>query len=204
MPFDKRKYLEAQYQLFEYFALKDQRDYYRYKVKQNRLAAAQVNRIRAFFAFLAGMASALVGLIVATSFTSGPMCATATPTPENGCTALNWFVSGLLIVAVIAPAIGAAFTTLADLYQWDRLITIYDSALENIEVADALSPDAQMEQDDYELALRAYAQGTLSVMNDESAQWGQLIRTPQPLEKFIEEAKQKTSQPPPTPPDDGQ
>jgi len=51
-----------------------------------------------------------------------------------------------------------------------------------------------MPDDIYALALQAFAQGTLSVMNDEQAQWGQLIRTPQSLEKFIEEAKRRSAQ----------
>jgi hypothetical protein len=91
----------------------------------------------------------------------------------------------LLVVAVVAPALGAAFTTLADLYQWDRLITVYDVALENLEVADAQSPLPAMDDLVFRAALRAYTEGTLSVMRDETAQWGQLIKTPASLEAFI-------------------
>jgi hypothetical protein len=71
---------------------------------------------------------------------------------------------------VVAPAIGAAFTTLADLFQWDRLVDVYNAARDNINVADALSPDAEMPDDVYKIALQAFAQGTLSVMTDEQAQ----------------------------------
>jgi hypothetical protein len=76
---------------------------------------------------------------------------------------------------------------LADLYQWDRLVTVYSAALENIEVADARSPDPEMDDLSYRAALNAYMDGTLSVMRDESAQWGQLIRTPAQIEKFLQD-----------------
>jgi hypothetical protein len=192
MPVNERKYNEALNVLFEYFALKDQRDYYIHKVKQNRNAAAQVNRIRALFSFLAGVSSALAGLIVVTSLPADMNCSTA---PDvNSCNLNLFIVSALVIVSVVAPAIGAAFTTLADLFQWDRQVDVYNAALNNINKADALSPLAEMPDDIYKLSLQAFAQGTLSVMNDEQAQWGQLIRTPQSLEKFIEDSKRRSDQ----------
>jgi hypothetical protein len=192
MPVNERKYNEALNVLFEYFALKDQRDYYIHKVKQNRDAAAQVNRIRAFFSFLAGMSSALAGLIVVTALPSDMNCSTA---PDvNSCNVNLFFVSALVIISVVAPAIGAAFTTLADLFQWDRQVDVYIAALNNINKADALSPLDEMPDDIYKISLQAFAQGTLSVMNDEQAQWGQLIRTPQSLEKFIEDSKRRSDQ----------
>jgi hypothetical protein len=118
--------------------------------------------------------------------------AAAAPTPD--CSTPNTLVPFLLVVAVVAPALGGAFTTLADLYQWDRLITIYDTAVENLEVADAQSPMDIMKEDiDYRAALRAYAEGTLNVMRDETAQWGQLIKTPAALEKFIAEEQAKAA-----------
>jgi len=189
---NERKYHEALNVLFEYFALKDQRDFYIHRVKQNRAAASQVNRIRAFFSFLAGMSSALAGLIVVTSFPQGMDCLVAVDV--NACNLSLFIVSALVVVSVVAPAIGAAFTTLSDLFQWDRQVDLYNAALNNINKADALSPLPEMPDDIYALALQAFAQGTLSVMNDEQAQWGQLIRTPQSLEKFIEEAKRRSAQ----------
>jgi hypothetical protein len=214
MPPLERKHTEALYALFKDAALEDQRRYYQRAVKRNRNAAAQVNRLRALFALLTGLSSALAGLIVAYSVAGGGIetCnptvlraiaadapaveATQTPeeeaaiaagtgTPEPSCTAINTVVPLLLVVAVVAPALGAAFTTLADLYQWDRLITVYDVALENLEVADAQSPVPSMDDLVYRAALRAYTEGTLSVMRDETAQWGQLIKTPESLDAFV-------------------
>lgn len=192
MPVNERKYNEALNVLFEYFALKDQRDFYIHKVRQNRDAASQVNRIRALFSFLAGVSAALAGLLVVTSLPSNMDCSTVTDV--NGCNVTLFVVSALVIVSVVAPAIGAAFTTLADLFQWDRQVDIYNSALNNINKADALSPLAEMPDDIYKLSLQAFALGTLTVMTDEQAQWGQLIRTPQSLDKFIEDAKRKSDQ----------
>jgi hypothetical protein len=212
--------MESLYELFSEAALEDQRRYYQRTVVRSRQSAAQVNRLRALFALLTGLASALAGLIVAYAVSSntletckaialGTIAAPAiveqvTPspqeeeaiasgvgTPQPDCAAINVVVPLLLVVAVVAPALGAAFTTLADLYQWDRLITVYDVALENLEVADAQSPLSAMDDVVYRAALRAYTEGTLSVMRDETAQWGQLIKTPETLEQFIaqEEAR---------------
>ncbi len=216
MPPLERKHTEALYALFKDAALEDQRRYYQRAVKRNRNAASQVNRLRALFALLTGLASALAGLIVAQSAAMGGIEAcnptvlraiaagapaveiqtTLTPEEEAAiqsgqgapipdCTAINTVVPLLLVVAVVAPALGAAFTTLADLYQWDRLITVYDVALENLEVADAQSPVPSMDDLVYRAALRAYTEGTLSVMRDETAQWGQLIKTPESLDAFV-------------------
>lgn len=216
MPPLERKHTEALYALFKDAALDDQRRYYQRAVKRNRAAAAQVNRLRAVFALLTGLASALAGVIVAYSVAGGGIetCnptvlraiaagapaieEQAAPTPEEqaaiasgvgapepNCFAVNVVVPMLLVIAVAAPALGGAFTTLADLYQWDRLITVYDVALENLEVADAQSPVPSMDDLVYRAALRAYTEGTLSVMRDETAQWGQLIKTPESLDAFV-------------------
>ena len=87
---------------------------------------------------------------------------------------------------MVAPAIGGAFTTLASLYQWDRSASVYESALENLEVADSQSPLDDMDTLTYRAALRAYVENTLQVMSDESAQWGQSVRVPAQLEQFPE------------------
>lgn len=233
-----RDHYKALHQLFQRFALEDQRKYYERTSARYRTAAAQVNTMRAFFSFLTGLASALAGVIVAAylvpgAFANEGLCArqdviatvqsagqtatgqepdaAATPDPEaiEGalnltpeeqqtvgqeaayCGALKVFVGFLMIVAVVAPALGAAATTLADLYQWDRMTSIYDAALENIEVADAQSPLDDMDDLTYRAALRALVEGTLTVMSDETAQWGQSVRTPAQLEKFVEEERAK-------------
>jgi hypothetical protein len=220
MPPLERKHNEALFALFKDAALEDQRRYYQRAVKRNRKAAAEVNRLRAIFALLTGLSSALAGLIVAYSVAGGGIetcnptalraiaavapAAEVTQTPEEeaaiasgqaapvpDCTAVNTVVPLLLVVAVVAPALGAAFTTLADLYQWDRLITVYDVALENLEVADAQSPVTSMDDLVYRAALRAYTEGTLSVMRDETAQWGQLIKTPESLDAFVAQEASK-------------
>ena len=180
MPTLTRSESEALYRLFNRFALEDQRSYYRSTISKARTAARQVNQLRAVFALLTGLSSALAGLIVATN--SGA---------DNPTTAA--IVVALLIVAVVAPIVGSTFGTLGDLYQWDRLVTVYEGALQNIEVADALSPDSEDTDGDYNAALRAFAEGTLSVMRDESAQWGQLIRPPRQIEEFLQAEARKAS-----------
>jgi len=188
--------LESRYELFNQFALDDQRNYYKSTLTKYRLSARQVNRLRALFAFLTGLSAAAAGFIVQSSFVTGARCnpvvsgdvGTAIPID---CGNLKIFVYIFMISAVVMPVLGQIFNTLADLYQWDRMITIYDSALENIEVADAQSPLFDMEDVVYAASVRAFTEGTLAVMSDETAQWGQSIRTPPQLERFVEEQRQR-------------
>lgn len=182
--------MKARTEMFDRFALKDQKKYYQASIKNSRLAAQQVNRYRALFALLTGLAAALAGLIVQSSFVDGTVCAGADP--ASYCGGLEGFVSFLAVAAVVLPALGGAFSTLADLYQWDKLIQIYETASYNLEDADALSPKDQMETDViYRASMRAFVEGTLQVMTDETSQWGQSIRRPQQLEDFIEEEQRK-------------
>src|SRR5690349_21212100 len=105
-----RQQAEALYQLFDKYALNDQRDYYRSTVDKCRKSAAQVNTYRATFALLTGLASALAGLIVQSN--SNPACATNAAVCNN-----QGLVFVLIIISVVAPVLGGAFSTLADLYQ---------------------------------------------------------------------------------------
>ena len=111
----------------------------------------------------------------------------------TNCGFIAGFVNFLMIMAVVAPAVSGAFTTLASLYQWDRTVSIYDGALENLEVADSQSPMDDMDDLTYKAALRAYVENTLRVMAEETAQWGQSVRTPPDLDEFVEEEKRKAA-----------
>lgn len=178
-----RQDLEARYRVFEHFALNDQRSFYKSASQRNRKAGQQVNVFRAMFSFLTGVSAAIVGLIVQGYFVPGTQCA-LDPTSAT-CTGLQ-FVAGILTLAAISfPAFGAFFSTLSDLYQWDRLIAIYDTSRENLQVADALSPLDEMPNNIYQTTLEGFAEATLMVMSDETAQWGQSIRTPESIEQFI-------------------
>ncbi len=192
---DERKYLETLYQIFDQFVLDDQRKYYMSNVDRNRTAASQVNRIRAGLALLTGLSSALAGLLIQSYIdgSSGQCTQTGLPLGAN-CGTLQVMVIICMAGAILMPAIGSAFNILSDLYQWDRLITMYDTALENIEVADAQSPDPEMDLDTYRLALRAFTEGTLGVMSDETAQWGQLIRPPVQIEDFLKQEQNRAEQ----------
>lgn len=203
MPLE-RKQMEALNTLFNTFALDDQRNYYQSTIAKFREAARQVNRIRAFLSFMTGLAAAAAGLIVQYSFDGSGQCLLGNQPPSTvvgiinsivgprtNCTVIQSLVVIFILLAVITPALAGAFNILADLYQWDRLISIYDTALENIELADARSPDPEMDDLTYFASLRAFTEGTLGVMYDETAQWGQMIRTPPELEHFIQEERQK-------------
>ena len=185
-----RKDYEARYALFNRFALNDQRNYYSRTIDKHRLADGQVNRIRATLALITTLSSALAGLLILNNFTAGQQCEVIT---AGYCANLQGFIAFLVILSVAMPALGGFFTSLADLYQWDRLISIYEAAIENIEVADARSPLEEMDDIDYLASLQAFSEGTLQVMSDETAQWGQSIRTPRAIEEFVKDALKKTN-----------
>jgi hypothetical protein len=114
-------------------------------------------------------------------------------TQGANCDFIQAVVNVLMILAVVTPAIGGAFTTLASLYQWDRQVSLYEGALENLEVVDSQSPLDDMDDLTYKAALRAYVENTLRVMAEETAQWGQSVRTPPELKKFVEEERRKAA-----------
>ncbi|MBZ0293447.1 MAG: hypothetical protein K8L99_12845 [Anaerolineae bacterium] len=188
-----RKDMEARYEMFDAFALNDQRNYYNAAMRKFHRSAAQVNRVRALAAFLTGLFAALSGYIVQTHFVTGAACAAGTTPMPDYCSSWSIFLGVFLALSVAMPAVGAFFNTLADLYQWDRQITIYDAARENVELADARSPLSEMDDLTYRASLRAFAEGTLLVMEDETTQWGQAIRTPPQLERYIAEEMVKAS-----------
>ncbi len=99
------------------------------------------------------------------------------------------------MVSIICPALGAGFNTLADLFQWSRLAETFEAAGDSMEKVNGQRPV------DYEgidaITLRAmmdrYASTTLAVMQDETNQWGQLIREPEDLEKYKKAAEDRAS-----------
>ena len=99
-----------------------------------------------------------------------------------------------IVLSIALPAAGAFFNSLVDLYQWDRLIGVYESAVENINVADALSPDEAQDDMAYLQSYSDYVKGTLQVMSDETAQWGQSIRAPRATEEFLKEAQARAAE----------
>jgi hypothetical protein len=185
--------LEARYVLFDKFAMADQRSYYKKTMEIFRASAQQVNRLRAGSAFLTGAAAAMAGLLVQIYFVDGASCGANALNPGDNCDTMRLAVSFLAGMAIVMPILGTIFGTLADLYQWDRLTTIYEAATENLEVADALSPRPRDKGVEYRAKLRAFAEGTLVVMEDETAQWGQAIRTPESLDRFIAEERARAA-----------
>jgi hypothetical protein len=188
-----RKELEVRYEMFDKFSLVDQRAYYLRTIEKHDDASSQVNRIRAMISLFTGISSAIAGLVVAVYFTSNGSCAQTVDILPEHCLYLGVLVDAAILLSVALPALGGFFGTLADLYQWDRQISIYKAAAESVEVADAHSPYDEMDDETYRASLIAYAQGTLQVMSDETAQWGQSIRTPKGLEAYVKEAREKAA-----------
>ena len=199
--------LEARYSMFQEAVLIDQRRYYRKTVEIYEKASKGVRFWRALMALIAGLASTFVSLIILNASSNGTMemcnvarlepflqqnielpTSVANPSEEVDCTAVNMYAPILIVIATVAPAIAAAFATLSDLYQWDRQSSIYKNAQRNLALPEALSPDDEMDDEVYRRSLEAYAEGALRVMRDETSQWGQSVKIPDALQKYIEKA----------------
>ena len=186
---------QARYRLFDQFALKDQKVYYERTIEKNRKAGAQVNQYRALFAFLTGLCAALAGLVAQSMLVDSATCGIGDA--PGYCNAVEGFAILLAIFAIVFPAFGTFFSTLSDLFQWDKLTSIYQASLDNLEVADSLSPSENIPPEDfpiYKASVYAFAEGALNVMRDETAQWGQAVRTPAQLEEFIAKEREKAAQ----------
>lgn len=175
------------YELFDKFAVKDQESYYQYKIKQSEKSAEEVNFIRASLALVTGFASAIAGAI-AQAYIVGD-CGLS----PFYCSVAEGAVIFFIIISILLPAIGGLFSSLSDLYQWERLSTIYDAAERNLLVADSMSPHREDKLDTYIASLYAYVKGTLQVMSDETSQWGQAIREPEGIQTFIDDAKERAA-----------
>lgn len=191
--------LRARYNLFKQFAYDDQRQFYESAITHARTAGAQVNRLRALFALTTGFASALAGLIVQVSLGRDMNCALGKPMesvaalPASNCGTIQIVANILLALAVIAPAFAGALNILSDLFQWDRLTSIYSAAFENMEVAYAYTPEDDMPDDEFRFSVETFGKDTLAVMSEETAQWGQSVRTPPTLEMFLRQEADKAA-----------
>ena len=166
-----RKHMEILCDIFDKFSLKDQENYYEVAVEKNRLSAKEVKYLQAFFAFLGGLASAIIGLLEATDNSSDEL------------------IIPLVIIAVIAPGIGATFGSLISLFQWDRLMAVYDDTLKSILVADAMSPRPSIKEDaDYYTQMLAFVDASLDIMREETGQFGSMIRSSQQIDEFLKKS----------------
>lgn len=188
----------TRYVLFDRYALNDQRWYYNDVVKRHNKALRAVNFVRASLALLTGVAAGLAAVVQQSYFVGNGSCSVeniatfeAFNTP---CDAYKFVILTCVVLSIALPAAGAFFNSLVDLYQWDRLVQVYESAVENINVADALSPDEGQNDPSYAQSYNDYVKGTLQVMSDETAQWGQSIRAPRATEQFLKEARARAEE----------
>lgn len=167
----ERMHMEVLCDIFDKFALKDQENYYESAIEKNRLSAREVKLLQALFAFLGGLASAIIGLLEATDNSSDEL------------------IIPLVIVAVVAPGVGATFGSLISLFQWDRLMTVYDDTLKSILVADAMSPRPSVKNDvDYYTQMLAFVDASLDIMREETGQFGSMIRSSQQIDEFVKKS----------------
>lgn len=193
MPNFSRDDLIARYQVFDRFALDDQRKYYKQRKEEYRKASVQVNRFRAIFSALTGISAAGAVLVLTVGgFTGDGPCSQPNSEAAN-CATMQGIASFLAICSVVLPAVASFFSMLADLFQWDKFADIYESAANNIERADAQLSDPELIADEtfFRAAYTAYVSSTLEVMSSETSQWGQVSQTMPSIEAFIEAQRQK-------------
>ncbi len=178
---------KIRYELFDKYALKDQRAYYNKTIRRSNNASRQVNFIRATLALCTGIAAALAATLAQVHIVPCANGGECNPTMEL-------VIVILIIISILLPAVGGFFSSLADLYQWERNATIYDSAKRNLIVADAMSPREGETFEEYVANLQGYVAGTLQVMNDETAQWGQAIHEPEMTTVFIDQARKRAQE----------
>ena len=167
----------ARYHLLNEYVLEDQRKYYNRAIVKNDKSAKGVNLLRAVLTLAAGIASLLAAFLA------------------DGVDQYPALIGILVVISVLAPTLGSALSTLADLYQWERLTSIYETARRSLAIADALSPLEEMPDEIYLASLDAFAESTLRVMKDESAQWGQVIKTPERLREYVQNVQKENNIP---------
>lgn len=169
-PLPNRERMKALNAIFENHALNDQISFYQKKSQRSRRAFYQSNTMRAIFAFLGGLASAIVAAL--------------SNAPEE-------VVTAFVMVAIIAPALATAVATYSSVYDWERLAKIYRDALNNVYLADALSPREEMTDEEFYMYLTAYTDAVLDIMHEETAQFGNMIRSSQQIQDFLDKSRQR-------------
>lgn len=187
--------LQIRYEVFQRYALEDQATYYRREIQRHNRAAKEINFSRATVSLIIGTSAAVAAVIGQTFLAKDMACFNNRELPlaelnlPEWCGTVNFSIIVLIIISIALPALGAFFSSLADLYQWERLRTIYDKAIRNLSYADALSPDDDEDFTGYFTSFHAYVGGALQVMSDETKQWGQSIREPEKTQEFVDEMR---------------
>lgn len=169
---------EARYLMFDAFAINDTRSYYQAQIQHVYRVYSQVNRWRAVFSFLSGVVAAILGLLVQS--TPSIVCSSSS---ANVPCALTLPGALLLSGVIVLPALSLGFSLLFLVFDWDEQYLNMQSALENLEIADAVSPFAEMDDLEYRAAMQAFTQGALDVMHDETVVFGNSVFSPEKVDK---------------------
>jgi hypothetical protein len=177
----KPEHVRVLIKIFDEFCENDQLQYYKRKHKLYEKAQLEVTGLRAFCALLAGLGSALV-------FFVSPQLQGNT----DGKGVLIMIAIVGVAFSIIGPALAAAFSTVSDLYQWRRFSEVFRDAWKSMERANGEEP---VRPSSDALVLRAqldrYVNTTLAVMEDETKQFGQFLRSPEDIEKFVKQAEER-------------
>jgi hypothetical protein len=189
----ERSLHEVLYDLFRKNYFDDQVDYYqKTRLRYERLSKFVDNR-RLMASALTILFSALVSLTAGFLASRASCSPGATPTPDSICTAGEWFVLALVVLTAILPGFGWLLSTLLELYQWTRFTELYESAQNNLQyVESSISPDPLMNDEEFVASVRDFANNSIKVLVDESAQWGQLNRTPLDINQRLVESRNGT------------
>ncbi|MBK8024700.1 MAG: DUF4231 domain-containing protein [Chloroflexi bacterium] len=161
---------ESYERIFYEFMLNDTRSFYHSKIRSYRQAARECGLIGAFALLVGSIATAAAAILSP----NAPDLATC----GDLLCQLHASISPLLVlVTLMSAGIAIFFFMLPLLQQWERRIVTFETSLENLEVADAYSPVPQMDDRAFRLELETFAENALRTMEEEAAQFGQIIRS---------------------------
>jgi hypothetical protein len=63
--------------------------------------------------------------------------------------------------------------------------------MNNVFLADALSPRDDMTDEEFYMYLTAYSDAVLDIMHEETAQFGNMIRSSQQIQDFLDKSRQR-------------
>ncbi|MDZ4768305.1 MAG: SUMF1/EgtB/PvdO family nonheme iron enzyme [Chloroflexota bacterium] len=158
---------EALYAIINHHLLNDARIFFIYNIRRYQTVAVQCSLISATSLLVAGITVSLAGVL----HVMNSVC-----DPNDLCS----ISPILLVISLTAAGIALLFFVMTLVYQFDRLISIFELSLENLEAADAISPLSN-EPDDraFRVELEQYTEAILRVLEDEAAQYGQPTRSPE-------------------------
>lgn len=164
---------EAMWRLLRRFLYDNASVYYKTKIDRYRRVNSLCNRFGAFSNVMAGIYIAAAGVItVVRQVFSLDLPGLAGVCGGPVCDILALLVPLLIIASLFSAASALLFGILPLIYQWERLIVIFETSLDNLDQVDA-EPDDTLPDAAFRSQFEAFIEAALRVLETEAAQYGQ-------------------------------